>query len=119
MPVRSLNSRVLKWPDAAAVDTAARRWAGELAAREPEITRVGYFGSYARGDWGVGSDLDLVVLLARSDEPFHRRGAGWDTSSLLVPVDLLIYTKEEWDHHAGGAFRSELDREMRWCWERP
>jgi predicted nucleotidyltransferase len=48
---------------------------------------VGYFGSYARGDWGVGSDLDLVVIVEASAEPFERRA---------VPVDLLVYTRAEW-----------------------
>jgi predicted nucleotidyltransferase len=38
----------------------------------PEVVRVGYFGSYARGDWGVGSDLDLIIIVDRSDEPFAR-----------------------------------------------
>jgi len=118
MLVRSLNSRVLKWPDAAEVDAAARRWARDLAAREPELLRVGYFGSYARGDWGVGSDLDLIVLLARVAEPFSRRGVSWDTSSLPVPVDRLIYSKEEWDLLAGRSFRGAIDREIVWCWTR-
>lgn len=115
MPVRSSNSRVLKWPDAAAVNAAARRWARELAAREPAVLRVGYFGSYARGDWGVGSDLDLVVLLAESREPAHRRGVRWERASLPVPVDLLIYTREEWDRLAGSPFRETVEGEVVWC----
>jgi predicted nucleotidyltransferase len=49
MPVRSLNSPVLIWPDAESVDLAARRWA-EHASQNPEVVRIGYFGSYARGD---------------------------------------------------------------------
>ncbi len=61
-----------------------------------DVLSVGYFGSYARGDWGVGSDLDLVVVVKDSDLPFERRSAQWDTTSLPVPVDLLVYTQEEW-----------------------
>lgn len=97
MPVRSLTSSVLVWPDRQAVDRAVRRWAEELAAGHPEVLRVGYFGSYARGDWGVGSDLDLILVLAHSPLPFPSRAAAWDTTSLPVPADLLVYTAREWD----------------------
>jgi predicted nucleotidyltransferase len=70
MPVRSLSSSVLVWPDAAEVARAVRTWAENLSKTEPAVQRVGYFGSYARGDWGVGSDVDLVVLVDRSQQPF-------------------------------------------------
>jgi len=96
MPVRSLNSSVLKWPDKRDVDCAVRQWAPQAIQRHPEVMRIGYFGSYARGDWGVGSDLDMVVVVRSSDQPFHRRAVAWDTTDLPVPVDLLVYTAEEW-----------------------
>ncbi len=57
---------------------------------------VGYFGSYARGDSGVGSDVDLVALVREAREPFIERGRSWDTLSLPVPADLLVYTADEW-----------------------
>ena len=63
MPVRSLNSSVLKWPDAKTVDAAARRWAEKIAQDKKYVLKIGYFGSYARGDWGVGSDLDLIIIV--------------------------------------------------------
>ena len=61
------------------------------------MTAVGYFGSYARGDWGVGSDLDLVVIVDDSPEPFERRAARWDATGLPVPADVLVYTRAEWE----------------------
>ena len=96
MPVRSLSSSVLKWPDAETVDQALRRWAEKLACDREDILKIGYFGSYARGDWGVGSDLDLIVVLERCDQPFVRRSSEWDTAELPVPADVLVYTREEW-----------------------
>lgn len=60
--------------------------------------QIGYFGSYARGDWGVGSDLDLIVIVESSSMPMERRAAEWDTTELPVPADLLIYTKDEWQN---------------------
>lgn len=96
MPVRSLSSPVLRWPDARTVMDAARRWAATAARARADVVRIGCFGSYVRGDWGVGSDLDIVVVLDRSDVPFERRAAEWDTTSLPVPADILVYTSAEW-----------------------
>ena len=50
MPVRSSSSSVLRWPDAATVVGALRRWAKAMARAHPEVRGIGYFGSYARGD---------------------------------------------------------------------
>lgn len=96
MPVRSLNSSVLKWPDAQAVDQAARGWANRVVRQRQDVRRIGYFGSYARGDWGVGSDLDLIVIVDRAEQPFERRASEWDTTDLPVPADVLVYTWGEW-----------------------
>jgi len=96
MPVRSLSSPVLRWPDARTVTDAARHWAAGAARACPDVARIGCFGSYVRGDWGVGSDLDIVVVLDRSDVPFERRAVEWDTTPLPVPADVLVYTSAEW-----------------------
>lgn len=42
------------------------------------------------------SDLDLVAVVKRSDQPFQRRAATWDTIELPVSADALVYTEEEW-----------------------
>ena len=110
MPVRSLSSSVLRWPDAHTVDHAVRRWAEKRAREFHEVRRIGYFGSYARGDWGVGSDLDIIVIIERSSESFERRAARWDTLELPVPADLLIYTAAEWKQHPFQIPHSKGDR---------
>src|SRR5256885_999234 len=81
LPVRSLSSSVVVWPDRAAVESALRLWAEE-AARIPELVRVGYFGSYARGDWGVGSDLDVVLVVAGRHPPLRPLSHALRASSL-------------------------------------
>lgn len=101
MPVRSLSSPVLKWPGRAEVDAAARALAARLARTHRELVRLGYFGSYARGDFGPGSDLDLVVIVKSSKRPFAERSLDFDLSGLPVPAELLVYTEQEWA--AGGA----------------
>jgi uncharacterized protein len=52
MPVRSLSSSVFVWPDARTVHQAVGRWAERIGRGRKDVRRIGYFGSYARGDWG-------------------------------------------------------------------
>ena len=121
MPVRSLSSSVLRWPKRADVAHALVAWTETAIAQHPELLRLGCFGSFARGDWGVGSDLDLVALVERSDKPFERRSVDWDLTGLPVPADLLVYTREEWERlqAEGGRFARTVAREAMWLFPRP
>ena len=114
MPVRLLSSHILKWPDAQTVDRAVRRWAEDIDQNRKDVLRIGYFGSYARGDWGVGSDLDLLVIVRHSDLPFKGRSVSWNVAALPVPVDLLIYTQAEWHKLRQRRFYSTVMREAIW-----
>jgi hypothetical protein len=116
MPVKSSNSSVLVWPTRVEVDSALRRWAARNQASRPGLVRVGCFGSYVRGDWGVGSDLDLVAIVGDSALPFERRALDWDVTPLPVSADLLVYTQAEWDALAGShtRFGRMLASEVRW-----
>jgi predicted nucleotidyltransferase len=119
MPVRSLSSSVLVWPGKQTVDMAVRAWAEGMLEKRKDVLSIGYFGSYARGDWGVGSDLDIIVILERSDLPVERRAAEWDTTMLPVPADLMVYTEEEWQSMKnGGRFGAAVMREAVWIYER-
>ena len=120
MPVRSLSSSVFKWPGVEEVDQAVRRWAQKVGRARPEVLRIGYIGSYARGDWGVGSDLDLLILVKRSDQPFAERSSEWDTSELPVPADVWVYTRDEWEAIAArdSRFYREASRVAVWVYVR-
>ena len=74
MPVRSLSSSVLKWPNKQTVDLAVRLWAEKVSKEREDVQKIGYFGSYARDDWGVGSDLDIIVILDSSEKPVEAKG---------------------------------------------
>jgi len=121
MPVRSLSSSVFKWPDRAEVEAALRTWLANAAREHPELLQLGCFGSYARGDWGMGSDLDLVAVVERSDKPFERRSVDWDLNPLPVPAELLIYTRDEWERlgREGGRFADVMAREVNWLLSPP
>lgn len=70
MPVRPLNSSLLRCSDAQAVITALRYQAVEVSTRRPELLHAGIFGSYASGRQGVGSDPGVVLIVADSFSPF-------------------------------------------------
>ena len=118
MPVRSLNSSVLKWPDKECVLAALDDWVKGQVPLHPEVCAIGYFGSYARGDWGVGSDLDLLIILSRCDIPFERRTLSWPTEQLPVPTDTLIYTNKEWEQllEQGAGFHSSIHNDVEWIY---
>ena len=119
MPVRSLGSSVLRWPDREAVDRAVRALGAEVAEADDRVVRVGYFGSYAKGNWGVGSDVDLVLILESSDEPFERRALAYDLGRLPVPADLFVYTAAEWDRMSEeGGLPKTARHEVIWVFER-
>jgi predicted nucleotidyltransferase len=118
MPVRSLNSSVIKWPDLETVREAIGRWAKEEVPKHHGLIRLGYFGSYARGEWGVGSDLDLIAIVAEAADAFERRNLSWSLTSLPVPSDLLVYTLSEWEslEKTGSRFARSLSRETVWIY---
>ena len=47
----------------------------------PDLLAVGVVGSYGRGEAGVGSDLDLLLILRECSEPIWDRLRRWDTGS--------------------------------------
>ena len=118
MPLRSLSSSVIRWPDLETVGEAIGRWARAEVPKHPDLIRLGYFGSYAREEWGVGSDLDLIAIVEESPHAFERRNLSWSLTSLPVPSDLLVYTLAEWEslEEGRGRFARTLSRETVWIY---
>ncbi|HSF60676.1 MAG TPA: nucleotidyltransferase domain-containing protein [Gaiellaceae bacterium] len=87
---------MLRWPRREVVRAAVDAWAAGAAAQQGVVS-VGCFGSLARGTWGVGSDVDLIVVVEHSSEPSYRRSLAFDASTLPVPADVVVYTRQEWD----------------------
>jgi len=84
-----------------------------MVQARPDILQIGYFGSYARGDWGVGSDLDIVIVVEGTEKPFEMRASDFDTKELPVPADVLVYTREEWQNDQRTFFKT-LSAEIIW-----
>ena len=95
-------------------------WAQASAAKWPQVVRVGYFGSYARGNWGVGSDVDLVVIVREDPRPLWERAVDFDATGLPVPADVFVYTEKEWAELAGQpGFGRTAAAEVIWVYSRP
>jgi len=70
------------------------RQLGEAAHAE----RVILFGSYARGEAGANSDVDLLIV-AESDQPRFKRSRVLYQTLRPYPfaMDLLVYTPQEFE----------------------
>ncbi|MBA2667962.1 MAG: nucleotidyltransferase domain-containing protein [Trueperaceae bacterium] len=114
MPVTSSRSSIKRWPSAEQVLGAATVWAKEFAAANDGVVAVGYFGSYAVGEAGVGSDLDLIVI-RRDDAPVPDL-LGADVAALPVPTDILHYTEGEFSAmlERGGKMARVARHETAW-----
>ena len=65
----------------------------------------------------MGSDLDVVLVLRACAEPPLRRAQAFDTvTGFPVPVDLLVYTVDEWGQVEAGesGFARRLAAEVVW-----
>ena len=67
---------------------------------QPE--RIYLFGSQARGQAGLGSDIDLLVVVPHSVLPRHQREAkSYDLLwGLTTPVDVIVLTRAEFQRTA-------------------
>ena len=91
-----------------------------LEVSDPE--QIILFGSYARGDNGPDSDLDLLVVLravqsTRAESIRLKRAL----RGQLVPIDILVATPEQLERHrntVGLIYRTVLS-EGKLVYERP
>lgn len=97
MPVRSLSSVVFRWPDREQVLSSARRWAAALRRDDAVVEHVYCVGSYARGDWGVGSDLDVIVIVRDAPASVVERRRRYEPTEVPVAADVWVYTSGEWE----------------------
>ncbi len=74
----------------------------EVAAKiadkfQPE--KIILFGSYAWGNPGPDSDIDLLVI-QNTTTPWRERAGNIRTSLMdyIVPIDILVYTPKEVEH---------------------
>ena len=96
--------------------SSLEEWSAAEVTHRDGLLGFGYFGSYARGNEGFGSDLDLIAIVEADDRPAMERARDWPTENLPVPADLLVYTADEWEQlqAEGDRFVRTLNAEARW-----
>ena len=62
--------------------------------------RVWLFGSQARGDAGIDSDIDLLVVVPDSPVSRYQRAvaARRELSIFNAPMDIVVMTHDEWEN---------------------
>ena len=89
------RSAKYKFVDRSQILGLARTAAARIAANHPEVRRVLLFGSFARGDFNVHSDLDLLVILESSSLSMSDRIADFLQDCAAYPTDVFPLTQEE------------------------
>jgi predicted nucleotidyltransferase len=92
-----------------------RRTAQELIAGCPGVQEVRLFGSLAKGNYGPGSDADVLIVLQEDERPLLDRipeFLRWFLNA-SVPVEVFPYTCEEVERmrRQGVSFMRSVDRE--------
>jgi predicted nucleotidyltransferase len=90
--------------------------------REVQPAKIILFGSYARGDFDKGSDLDLFIVV--EDDRESNRVIRRQVDELLwgrrFPVDLLVRKKKdiEWNFRAKNPFYNDIFKEGKVLYEK-
>jgi hypothetical protein len=112
------NSAEPKFVNRDEVFDLARETARRIAEHNPEVSRILLFGSFARGDYGFRSDLDLLVILRESSEIAAERIGRFLAYAPVYPTDMLVYTDDELSARvsAGNDFLARALRESIQIW---
>lgn len=104
-----MSSVVIKSVDSAAVRRRAEAWAADLLADHSEVEEVVVFGSFPKGTWAPGSDLDVLLVLTSSPKPFRDRIPDYLPGAFPVGVDVFPYTSAELAAMRGSGFLAEVE----------
>lgn len=83
-----------------------------ILVSECQPEKIILFGSYARGDAGEDSDLDIAII-KQSDLPRFKRGSEIRRAlrangrRWLFAMDILVFTPEEMKMHANNPYSME------------
>jgi uncharacterized protein len=74
-----------------ALESLVKTW----VKKYPEIEKIILFGSYARGDYFPGSDVDVLIIITESNKRALERIPSFYPSSFPCDIDIFPYTKKE------------------------
>ncbi len=82
----------------------------DRVVRELKPKRIILFGSFARGDFNEGSDVDLIVIADWQQDFLDRIRVLLDINEFGLPLEPIGYTEQEFKQMAdeGNRFVSEI-----------
>ena len=93
---RKLSPSVkISYFDKKAIWDSLKKLTRQLKKKHPEIQKIIVFGSLVRDNCIPGSDVDLLLILSKSDKPFLERITEYMPSQFPVGVDIFAYTRQE------------------------
>jgi predicted nucleotidyltransferase len=95
MPKTSSNSVKKRSVPKDRVITELKAWTQKIVTQNSGIIKIGYFGSYARGDYTPASDLDILILIDKSDKVFFKRADDYTADNISVGCEIFVFTKQE------------------------
>jgi len=87
----------LCWPDnfiSRKTDKIVKRFIN-LIIKKFNLKKVIIFGSFARGDYHKGSDLDLIIVGEFKERFIDRIGKIIELNDSDLEIDAMVYTEEE------------------------
>lgn len=91
---KSFGSVKITWIDEEALWDYLHRLAERYRLR-PDVRAVVLFGSLAREEFAVGSDIDLLLILDESAQPFPHRLPEYMPEDAPIDVQVFPYTVDE------------------------
>ena len=70
-------------------------YALRLLTARPDVDEIVVFGSFERGNYAPGSDLDVFIVLSGSGQPVRERIGDLLPGPFPVPMDVFPYTRAE------------------------
>ena len=69
----------------------------EIKAEHTEVKEVILFGSFSKGDFTPYSDIDIAIVIDKTDKKFIERNDDFIDYFIDIPFDvnLVIYTSDE------------------------
>ncbi len=94
-----------------------KKIADKIKAEHPKVKEIILFGSFSKRDFTPYSDMDLAIIVDKTDKKFIERSDDYLDYFTGFPFDanLVVYTSEEIDRmvRSGSSFAIEIKRGIR------
>lgn len=113
-----MSSVLIKSVDPAKIRRSVDEYARRVFAEHPEVEEIIVFGSFAKGNYAPGSDVDILIVLSDSDRPFRDRIPELLPGAFPVGLDLFPYTRAEIASRLSPGFLAAV-KASGWRYRRP